>query len=124
MSEDAPVNTGVAEWPDAGSAYYAVRRMQAKLHGWAGVDPSRRFDDLFNLVHRRIQRRRDPLPLPRQQDTDPMDPDTGSHQHRRLTNDQDTWRARCPDYAEPGVTPSSPCRHWWRAMDTVSLSAY
>jgi RNA-directed DNA polymerase len=53
MSEDAPVNTDVAEWPDTDSAYYAVRRMQTKLHGWAGVDPSRRFDDLFNLVYDR-----------------------------------------------------------------------
>ena len=25
--------------------------MQAKLHRWAGDDPSRRFGDLFNLVH-------------------------------------------------------------------------
>jgi RNA-directed DNA polymerase len=29
----------------------AVRRMQAKLHRWAGEDPSRRFGDLFNLVY-------------------------------------------------------------------------
>ena len=28
-----------------------VRRMQAKLHRWAGDDPSRRFGDLFNLVY-------------------------------------------------------------------------
>ena len=28
-----------------------VRRMQAKLHRWAGEDPSRRFGDLFNLVY-------------------------------------------------------------------------
>ena len=41
------------EWPGEGSAYYAVRRMQTKLHGWAGADASRRFDDLFNLVHDR-----------------------------------------------------------------------
>src|SRR5258707_15503706 len=53
MSKDAPVNPGGGEWPDAGSAYYGVRRMQTKLHGWAGVDPSRRFDDLFNLVYDR-----------------------------------------------------------------------
>src|SRR5215208_6428954 len=33
-------------------------------------------------VHRRIQRRCDPLPLPRQHHRVPMDPDTGS---RRLT---------------------------------------
>ena len=53
MSEDAPVNTGVVEWPDESTAYFAVRRMQTKLHGWARVDPSRRFDDLFNLVYDR-----------------------------------------------------------------------
>ena len=28
-----------------------VRSMQAKLHRWAGEDPSRRFGDLFNLVY-------------------------------------------------------------------------
>jgi hypothetical protein len=31
-------------------------------------------------VHRRIQRRGDPLPLPRQHHPDPMDPETGSRQ--------------------------------------------
>ena len=53
MSEDAPVNTGAVEWPDRDTAYFAVRRMQTKLHGWAGVDASRRFDDLFNLIYDR-----------------------------------------------------------------------
>ena len=28
-----------------------VRGMQTKLHRWAGDDPPRRFDDLFNLVY-------------------------------------------------------------------------
>lgn len=52
MSEDASVNVdAVGVWPDAGSAYFRVRRMQAKLHQWAKDDPSRRFDDLFNLVY-------------------------------------------------------------------------
>jgi RNA-directed DNA polymerase len=51
MSEDAPVNTGAVEWPEADSAYFAVRRMQIKLHRWAGEDSSRRFGDLFNLVY-------------------------------------------------------------------------
>lgn len=51
MSEEAPVNTGAAWWPDPDSAYFAVRRMQTKLHQWAGEDLSRRFGDLFNLVH-------------------------------------------------------------------------
>ena len=51
MSEDASVNTGAVEWPDADSAYFAVRRMQTKLHRWATEDPGRRFGDLFNLVY-------------------------------------------------------------------------
>jgi RNA-directed DNA polymerase len=51
MPEDASVNTGAAQWPDVGSAYYAVRRMQTKLHRWAGEDPSRRFGDLYNLIY-------------------------------------------------------------------------
>jgi RNA-directed DNA polymerase len=50
MSEDAPVNTGAVWWPDPDSAYFAVRRMQTKLHRWATDDPGRRFDGLFNLV--------------------------------------------------------------------------
>lgn len=51
MSEDAPVNAGAVQWPGVDSAYVAVRRMQIKLHRWAGVDHSRRFGDLFNLVY-------------------------------------------------------------------------
>jgi hypothetical protein len=51
MSEDAPVNTGAAGWPDADSAYFAVRRMQTKLYRWATEDHGRRFGDLFNLVY-------------------------------------------------------------------------
>lgn len=51
MSEDVSVNTGAAQWPGVDSAYFAVRRMQTKLHRWAGEDPSRRFSDLFNLVY-------------------------------------------------------------------------
>jgi RNA-directed DNA polymerase len=51
MSEDAPVNIGAVEWPDEGSAYFAVRRMQTKLHQWAGEDRSRRFGDLYNLIY-------------------------------------------------------------------------
>jgi RNA-directed DNA polymerase len=51
MSEDAPVNTGAVAWPDDYTASVMVRRMQAKLHRWAGEDPSRRFGDLFNLVY-------------------------------------------------------------------------
>jgi RNA-directed DNA polymerase len=51
MPEDAPVNTGAARWPHPDTAYFAVQRMQSKLHRWAGGDPSRRFGDLFNLVY-------------------------------------------------------------------------
>jgi RNA-directed DNA polymerase len=51
MSEDALVNTSAVEWPSPDSAYFAVRRMQTKLHRWAGEDVSRRFGDLFNLVY-------------------------------------------------------------------------
>jgi RNA-directed DNA polymerase len=51
MSGDALVNSGAVEWPHPGSAYFAVRRMQAKLRRWAGGDPSRRFGDLFSLVY-------------------------------------------------------------------------
>jgi RNA-directed DNA polymerase len=51
MPEDAPVNIGAVQWPSADSAYFTVREMQIKLHRWAGEDSSRRFGDLFNLVH-------------------------------------------------------------------------
>ena len=51
MFEDAPVNAGAVQWPDADSAFWAVRRMQIKLHRWASEDHARRFDDLFNLVY-------------------------------------------------------------------------
>ncbi len=51
MSEDAPVNTGAVRWPEPDPAYFAVRRMQTKLHRWAGENSSRRFGDLFNLVY-------------------------------------------------------------------------
>ena len=53
MPEDAPGNPGAGRTePPARqvAAYRTVREMQAKLHRWAGEDPSRRFGDLFNLV--------------------------------------------------------------------------
>lgn len=50
MSEDTPGNPGVAWWPDFDTASWAVRKMQLKLHRWAGEDSARRFDDLYNLV--------------------------------------------------------------------------
>jgi RNA-directed DNA polymerase len=43
------VNTG-APWPDLDEAEQRVLGLQRKLHRWAGSDPRRRFDDLFNLV--------------------------------------------------------------------------
>ena len=49
-SEDASVNTGAATWPSEGGAFLAVRKIQNKLHCWAGADRARRFDDLYNLV--------------------------------------------------------------------------
>jgi len=50
MSEDAPVNIGAAALPGEAEAHVAVRRIQNKLHCWAGADRARRFDDLYNLV--------------------------------------------------------------------------
>jgi len=51
MVEDAPVNIGAVQWPEVDSAFWAVRRMQLKLHRWASEDHTRRFGDLFNLVY-------------------------------------------------------------------------
>ncbi|TCM33101.1 group II intron reverse transcriptase/maturase [Kribbella sp. VKM Ac-2568] len=54
MSEEAPVNTGAVCWPGEDQAWWAVRRMQTKLHCWAAGESEkgsgRRFDDLYNLV--------------------------------------------------------------------------
>ncbi len=43
------MNTG-APWPDLDEAERRVHAMQSKLHQWAGSDPARQFDDLYNLV--------------------------------------------------------------------------
>src|SRR6266581_9600564 len=51
MSEEALVNPGAVAWPDDYTASVMVRSMQARVHRWAGEDPSRRFGDLFNLVY-------------------------------------------------------------------------
>jgi Group II intron, maturase-specific domain len=51
--------------------------------------------------HRRIQRHREALPLPRQPHPGPMDPATSSRQ--RLTSEQDTWSARCVERRTPGA---------------------
>ena len=53
-------------------------------------------------VHRRIQRRGDKVPLPRQHHPDPMDPETRGR-HQRLTSGQDTWSARCGESRTPGA---------------------
>jgi len=36
---------------DLAEAEQRVHQMQTKLHQWAAADPSRRFDDLYNLVY-------------------------------------------------------------------------
>lgn len=51
MSEDTPGNLGVACWPEPDAAWWAVRKMQIKLHRWASKNSARRFDDLYNLVY-------------------------------------------------------------------------
>ena len=43
------MNVG-APWPTPEQAEARVLGIQAKLHRWATDDPSRRFDDLYNLV--------------------------------------------------------------------------
>ena len=49
-------------------------------------------------VHRRLQRHRDPLPLPRREHPDPLD----RHRQQRLSNGQDTWRAGCVETRTSG----------------------
>ncbi|MFH8753987.1 group II intron reverse transcriptase/maturase [Streptomyces rimosus] len=51
MPKDAPVNVGALLEVVPLGPRQRVSEMQAKLHRWAVADPSRRFDDLFNLVH-------------------------------------------------------------------------
>ena len=77
-------------------------------------------------LHRRIQRRRDPLPLPRQHHPDPMDPETGSR-HKRLTSGQDTWSARCGESRTPGaggdLRETDRWQHRHRARGSTSPTA-
>ena len=54
-------------------------------------------------VHRRLQRQSNPLPLPRKQHPDPLDPEIGSRHHQRLNSGKDTWSARCPERGTPGA---------------------
>ncbi len=51
-------------------------------------------------AHRRVQRRGDPLPLPRQHHTDPLDTGTSP---RRMTGGQDTRSARCVETRTAGA---------------------
>jgi RNA-directed DNA polymerase len=44
------VNTG-APWPDAEQAQARVLGIQPKLHRWATDQPTRGFDDLYDLVY-------------------------------------------------------------------------
>jgi len=44
------VNTD-APWPSLEEAEQRVLSIQTKLHRWTGEDATRRFDDLYNLVH-------------------------------------------------------------------------
>ncbi len=41
----------VDPWPDADTAWSRVLGIQTKLRQWAIDDPTRRFDDLYNLVY-------------------------------------------------------------------------
>ncbi len=41
----------VVSWPHADQAWPRVLGIQTKLHQWAIDDPTRRFDDLYNLVY-------------------------------------------------------------------------
>ncbi|MGP4030088.1 reverse transcriptase domain-containing protein [Actinomadura sp. 3N407] len=49
MSGESGVDALVV-WPSAQAAELRVRKMQAKLHRWAGADRGFRFDDVFNFV--------------------------------------------------------------------------
>jgi RNA-directed DNA polymerase len=51
MAREALVNTDAPDDTVPEGSFARVLRMQTKLHHWAAVDPGRRFDDLFNLVH-------------------------------------------------------------------------
>lgn len=44
------MNTGDDMRARSNAAWMKVQRMQVKLHRWAGSDPGKKFDDLFNLV--------------------------------------------------------------------------
>ena len=50
MPKEAPVDVGARGESVPVGPFRRVSGMQAKLHRWAGADPGRRFDDLFNFV--------------------------------------------------------------------------
>lgn len=49
ITKDGPVNTSPPQIRESPELW--VSQIQTKLHHWATADPSRRFDDVFNLVH-------------------------------------------------------------------------
>ncbi|MDD7942502.1 group II intron reverse transcriptase/maturase [Actinomycetospora lutea] len=51
MPKDAALNSDAPALAAHQGSWARVSGMQAKLHQWAAIDPGRRFDDLFNLVH-------------------------------------------------------------------------
>jgi RNA-directed DNA polymerase len=50
IAAPTPEVAAPVQFPDADTAWWRVLKIQIKLHLWASEDPSRRFDDLFNLV--------------------------------------------------------------------------
>ena len=86
-----------------------VRRMQLKLHRWASEDSARRFKRV--RVRRRLQRHRDPLPLPRGEHPGPWTPpltaaeQRARHVESRMRGDTHVRfgrRARETDSGQPG----------------------
>ena len=98
-----------------------VRRMQLKLHRWASEDSARRFKRV--RVRRRLQRHRDPLPLPRGEHPGPWTPpltaaeQRARHVESRMRGDTHVRfgrRARETDSGQPGhrarARPNCPSR--------------
>src|SRR4249920_2356697 len=101
VQRDRPVHLGQADALDTRQARGQNRAIDERnppslLRHGVEIRPQR------GRVHRRVQRRSDPLPPSRQQHPDPVDPETGSR-HRQLTSGQDTWSARCGVIRTPGA---------------------
>jgi len=86
MSEGALVNTGAVRLagPRSGWRHVTEYAGQVGIAGRAMIRPAVSVA-CWGRVHRRFQRQGGMLPLPRQQDSDPIDPETGSR-HERLTS--------------------------------------